>query len=213
MSNAEGVRISGNTFDGPDDVPAVTIDRARDVTIDVVGAARPIVAVSAGTDRASVRLAAQILVAHAASAGFSSKQGDAQWRYRSWNGARYQDLSYDAAAALWGAAGQVLVARDRQAPGAAADAVRSWTADQDGDIRITGRARKTGAGGDGVRVETVHVAETIWSTEIAGDDLGGVTHDVTRRVRKGDEIHFRVGRRVNFQFDSTAWDPRILLTP
>jgi hypothetical protein len=43
-------------------------------------------------------------------------------------------------------------------------------------------------GGDGVRDEVLHGRETIWSADIARDDLVGLTHDVSRRVAKGDEI-------------------------
>ncbi|MSO89314.1 MAG: hypothetical protein EXQ89_05025 [Rhodospirillaceae bacterium] len=67
-------------------------------------------------------------------------------------------------------------------------------------------------GGDGVLAEIVHGRERIWSADLAAGDLTGVTHDVTRRVRMGEEVHFRVGRRANVAFDSTSWDPVILLT-
>ncbi len=211
VNNAASVRIEGNIFDGPADVPAVTLDLARDVTVDAPGPARTIIEMRAETGRGSVRLAGQIAIADRASAGFSGNQGVAQWRYRSWDGTRYQDLSYDAAAAAWRGAGTLQIWRDRQHPGAA-DAVRSWKADRDGDVRITGRVGKAVAGGDGVLAEIVHGGERIWSADIAGDNLVGVAHDVARRVRRGEEVHFRVGRRANVAFDSTSWDPVILLT-
>ena len=116
VNSAASVRIEGNIFDGPADVPAVTLDLARDVTVDAPGPARTIVAMHAETDRGSVRLAGQIAVADRASAGFSGKQGVAQWRYRSWDGARYEDLTYDAATLAWRGAGTLLIASDRQHP-------------------------------------------------------------------------------------------------
>lgn len=120
---------------------------------------------------------------------------------------------YDPATATWTGPSPLLLARDRQHPGAAADAVRSWAADRDGEVRITGRVLRPNAAGDGVRAEIVHRSETIWSADIVAGDAVGTSHDVTRRVAKGDEVHFRVGRRVNVAFDSTAWDPLIVTAP
>lgn len=211
VGNADGVAVTGNTFVGSADHPAVTLGLARNVSIEATGPT--VLVLGAETERASVRITGAVSQRHRASAGFSGTQGLAQWRYRAWDGARYTDLSYDAGRDLWLGSAPLLVGRDRQHPGNAADAVRSWMADGDATVRITGRVRVSASGGDGVRAEIVHRNETIWSADVAAGDAAGASHDVSRRVAKGDEIQFRLGRRGNANFDSTSWDPLIVAAP
>lgn len=210
VGNADGVSITGNTFAGAADQPAVTLGLARNIGVEATGSAPTVLVLGAETERASVRVTGPVSAAQRASAGFSGTQGLAQWRYRAWDGTRYTELAYDAGRELWLGAAPLYVARDRQHPGNAADSVRSWTADGDATVRIIGQVRRLDAGGDGVRAEIVHRNETIWTAEIAAGDATGVPHDVSRRVAKGDDIHFRVARRGNANFDATSWDPLIV---
>lgn len=212
VGNADGISITGNTFAGAADHPAVTLGLARNISLEAAGPAPTLLMLGAETERTSLRVTGPVSQAHRASAGFSGTQGVAQWRYRAWDGTRYSELSYDAGRDMWLGATTLWVARERQHPGAAADAVRSWTADGDATVRITGQVLRLDPGGDGVRAEIVHRSETIWSADILVGD-GAASHDVSRRVTKGDEIHFRVARRANANFDITSWDPLIVATP
>ena len=74
-------------------------------------------------------------------------------------------------------------------------------------MRITGRVRSNGAN---VRAEIVHRNETIWSADSVAGDVVGAAHDVSRRVAKGDEVHFQGRAPRERELDGTAWDPLIL---
>ena len=88
---------------------------------------------------------------HTASKEFSGEQGKNGWRYQYIENGQFTDLVYYADPRQWrkkkdNATGTPFVGVGDQHPDAGQDAVRVWTADQPGKIRVTGTVCNTGNG-------------------------------------------------------------------
>lgn len=147
-----------------------------------------------------------------ASADFSSTQGYQQWSYLDSTGAQ---LTYDGANSRWqGVETYLIIGSGSMHPGKIRDAVRRWTAPENGSVHITGVARDTAVtGGDGVIVYIRKNGANLWSATINNGNTVGFSFDVTTSVAVNDRIDFVVDARSNESYDSTAFDPTIEFTP
>jgi hypothetical protein len=147
-----------------------------------------------------------------ASTDFSGTQGSRQWRYLDSTGA---SLVYDAAAAMWkGSESYLYIWANGCHPGASRDVVRRWTAPQSGSISITGNVRDLGAGGgDGVIAIIRKNGVELKRISIANGNATGVNFSVPTSVAAGNTIDFVINRVGSNSYDSTAFDPTIVLTP
>ena len=144
-----------------------------------------------------------------ASVDFSLVQGTRGWSYLDSSGAA---LTPDATLNRWWQAGSLRLGPTGGHPGATRDAVRRWTAPQDGTAHITGTARDLDSGGgDGVVVLIRHGATELWRATINNGNTTGVAFDLTRTIRQGETLDFVINRRSNHYWDSTYFDPTITL--
>jgi len=151
-------------------------------------------------------------ITYTASANFSSTQGQNNWYYLTSTGAQ---MTFDSTnnrwkgsqtypALLWGDGGH---------PGSNTDAVRRWIASSAGSVRITGNVRDGDAGGgDGVIVYIRKSGINIWQQTIANGNTTGFNYDLTVSVYAGETIDFVINKIGNDQYDSTVFDPTIVLT-
>lgn len=148
-----------------------------------------------------------------ASADFSSTQGENQWHYQQWDGTAYTNAGWNAAQGAWqGDQTNLWIGNNYQHPNTY-DAVRKWVAPEDTVIRIRGNARMYGVGGDGVEATIKKNNQTIWGPfSISGSDTTvGISHTIQTRVRANEEIYMIVRRGGTSYFDSTLWNPAVLL--
>jgi hypothetical protein len=103
-----------------------------------------------------------------------------------------------------------------------------WVAPGNGTIDIKGNVKKIDARGgsghyDGVKVKILkNPNTTIWGVKIPKnlhttiwgefpiqyDDTWGIFHDEQKvNVKAGDEIYFIIDCNLNYNYDSTAWNP------
>ncbi len=102
------------------------------------------------------------------------------------------------------------VGKDWHHSGSHTSSIRRFLVPRDGQVTVSGRVYKADTnGGDGVRLEIRHGAQTQWRAEIDGDDQQGVTPNLHLQVRQGDTIRFIVHRRGTIGYDTTHWDPVI----
>lgn len=107
---------------------------------------------------------------------------------------------------LWGTGGH---------PGDARDTVRRWVAPQAGSARLTGLAKDghTGCGSDGVVVTIKKNGSVLWTRTIAADDTTGQSFDFTTAVAINDQLDFVINKGIDWDCDSTGFNPTIVLTP
>jgi subtilisin family serine protease len=146
-----------------------------------------------------------------ASTDFSGTQGSHQWRYLDSTGA---SLVYDAVAKTWkGSESYLWIWADGCHPGSSRDVVRRWTAPQAGSISITGSVRDSDVrGGDGVIAIIRKNGVELWRTTIANGNATGVNFSLTNSVAAGNTIDFVINRIGSNGYDSTTFDPTIILT-
>lgn len=142
-----------------------------------------------------------------------------RWRYQ-WYDGQYHDMSY--ATTPWGWKAWLEpktadhsycgIAADSQHPGDY-QAVRKWIAPRSGQIRITGKVRKSNTKcGDGVKFSIWKNSQKIYGwKELAFNDNQGFDYDLNLNVNLGDAISFRVhqGEAGNNWCDGTYINPRI----
>jgi hypothetical protein len=164
------------------------------------------------TASGTFRTASGASTTYQAGADFSSVQGTRGWTYLDSTGAA---MTWDATNGRWqGAQSYLLLESSWGHPGSTRDAVRRWTAPQDGTAHITGTARDLdGGGGDGVVVSIRHGATMIWQATINNGNTTGVTFDLTRVMHQGETLDFVINRRANNSYDTTSFNPTIALSP
>ena len=74
------------------------------------------------------------------------------------------------------------------------------------------RATSDAGGGDGVLVSIRHGATVIWQATINNGNTTGVAFDLTRAMHQGETLDFVINRRANNGYDSTYFNPTIVLT-
>jgi hypothetical protein len=147
-----------------------------------------------------------------ASADFSGTQGFRGWSYLDSTGA---PLVYDSASSQWkGVEAYLWIWASGFHPGTGRDVVRRWTAPQAGAILITGNVRDLAAGGgDGVVAIIRQNGVELWRTTIVNGNSAGVNFSLAKSVAINDRIDFVVNRNGNYNYDSTTFDPTVVLTP
>lgn len=119
----------------------------------------------------------------------------------------------------WEGADTARTGRGWQQASTHAQCVRTWTAVQDGSIRITGRAMmeyyRRSQGGP-LRVAILHNNQRVWPDNdwaiIAAGDIHGVSHDITLNVAKGDTIRFVLDKGTSPESDVICWMPLLVYT-
>ena len=155
-----------------------------------------------------------------ASGDFSFTQGYRGWTYEDSTGTL---LHPDASRALYYGHGDawtddntgVFLWNDGGLPGVNGDAVRRWTAPQDGVAQITGIARvHHPAETAGTVVLIRHGATTLWQYAFTPGDDSVQTFDVITDLRQGDSLEFVTHRTVNAwnTAASTYFNPTIVLS-
>jgi chitodextrinase len=149
---------------------------------------------------------------YTASTDFSGTQGYRQWSYRDSTGV---PLVYDPVNRRWkGVEAYLWIWAGGCHPGSTRNVVRRWTAPQAGAIAITGNVRDLDAnGGAGVVAIIRKNGNEIWRTTIVNGNSIGVNFSLAKSVAANDRIDFVVNRNGNYNNDSTAFDPTIILTP
>jgi hypothetical protein len=148
---------------------------------------------------------------YTASTDFSGTQGYRQWSYRDSTGAL---LVYDPVNGRWkGVEAYLWIWAGGCHPGSTRNVVRRWTAPQAGSIAISGNVRDLDANGGGGVIAIIRKnGNEIWRTTIVNGDSTGVNFSLARSVAANDRIDFVVNRNGNYNNDSTAFDPTIVLT-
>jgi hypothetical protein len=104
--------------------------------------------------------------------------------------------------------------KDGAHPGASRDVIRRWTAPQAGTISITGNVHEwSTAGGDGVFAIIRKNGVELKRIAIANGNATGVNFSVPTSVTAGTTIDFVINRIGTNWYDSTAFNPTIVLTP
>ena len=152
----------------------------------------------------------------------SDTQGGNGWYYRTWQaGVGTLDMAWNPDGsnhwrgpkqwdAIWVEQGQLLFHPDET------QILLDWKAPRSGVISISGTVRKYASeGGDGVNVSIWKNDRMIWPVNgawrtIDFDDTAGVAAEVSTSVVPDDVISFRVDKRGNPAYDSTAWTPTII---
>ncbi len=162
------------------------------------------------------------LLAAQASADFSSQQGFRDWFYLAstapgsskyvrmpWDkDGTYRwccNTSYSPAMRVWRAGAY---------PSPRNDAVRLWVSPYEGDLRISGVARKEplyGSGGNGSLVRILRNEELLWEDSLGSSDASSTAFDLTVASKSGDGFYFVVSAWGNDYGDSTLFDPTIEL--
>jgi hypothetical protein len=145
-----------------------------------------------------------------ASTDFSGIQGLRQWSYLDSTGT---PLVYDVANRVWkGTEPYLWIWSNACHPGASRDVIRRWTSPQAGTISVTGRVRDLDpTGGAGAIAIIRKNGVELWRTTIANGNATGVAFSIPQTVLAGDKIDFLVNRNDSYNYDSTAFDPTIVL--
>jgi hypothetical protein len=146
-----------------------------------------------------------------ASSDFSGTQGHRQWSYLDSTGAA---LVYDSANLRWrGVEAYLWIWAGGCHPGNGRDVIRRWTAPQAGAISITGNVRDLDPnGGAGVVAIIRKNGAELWRTTIVNRNTIGVNFSLPQTVVTGDRIDFVVNRNGDNSYDSTAFNPTVVLT-
>ncbi|MDQ0877375.1 hypothetical protein QFZ77_006034 [Paenibacillus sp. V4I3] len=145
---------------------------------------------------------------------FSTTQGQKNWNYMQYNGSTYSNMTWNSSLNAWKGAGTWnriwsagVLHPDTN------DTVLAWKAPKAGQVRITGKPRKAGTGGDGVNVKLMQNSTQLWPASgwqaIGASDISGVAHDVTINVAANDMIYFIVNKNSTTNNDATNWDPMV----
>jgi hypothetical protein len=160
----------------------------------------------------SLYLAEAQSTTYQASTDFSGTQGYRSWYYLDSTGA---SMTFDPANNRWkGGEQYLLLGPSWGHPGNGPDAVRRWVSPQRGSVRTIGNARDGDpGGGDGVMVSIRKGASVLWQQVIENGNTTGFNFDVTATVAAGEAIDFVINKRAHNYYDSTHFDPKIVLTP
>jgi hypothetical protein len=148
------------------------------------------------------------------SVDFSTTQGQKNWYYMQYNGSTYSNMSWNTSLNAWKGSytwnriwSPAVLHPDTN------DTVVAWKAPKTGQVRITGKPRKEGSGGDGVNVKIMQNSTQLWPASgwqfIGASDISGVAHDLTVNVTAGDMIYFVLDKFSTNSSDATYWDPMI----
>jgi len=146
---------------------------------------------------------------------FDSKQGRNNWYYQTWNGTRYEDMSWDITELRWKGKNSWDIINKEWIHPDGNDSVLKWVAPQTGSIRVTGRVAKhpVNLQGDGVRVKIMKNNTPVWPAtgwkSIQGDDATGIEINLNLNVTMGDSIYFIVNQNGSTEYDATSWNPEI----
>lgn len=118
----------------------------------------------------------------------------------------------------WEGAETARVGRGWQQASTTACSVRTWTAPQDGTIRLLGRVVKEyfhNAKGAPLQARILHGDRKVWPEKedwavAPVNDLTGVQHDLTLEVKAGEKIRFVLNRGTAPPDDLLVWMPRIV---
>ena len=146
---------------------------------------------------------------------FSGMQGLNQWYYQYHDGS-YKDMTYDSPNTEWDIVSDEYpyIKATSIHPGAGHDAVLKWVAPKDGEVTISGEAKKANLdGGDGIKVKILKNSVQLWPSSdwqfIAYDNATGYAHNVTTSVNAGDAIYFIVNAVSTQSHDGVSWSPII----
>jgi hypothetical protein len=154
---------------------------------------------------------------HEASTGFTNRQGENNWRYIEYDGARYTAMTWDGGQFRWnGSERYLIVGPATQHPDGAKDSVRVWVAPKSGRVRIgapNGISAAAGPGADGVGVKILHNGGTqIWPAAGYQAVAPGTTipfDGIDLTVAKGDALYFHVNQNGSAAYDTVTWTPVI----
>lgn len=100
-----------------------------------------------------------------------------------------------------------------QHPGAQNDTARTWSADRNGIVDISGQVAKIDQRGDGVTVRITKNGVTVWGPAAIApaDTIGIAASPQNVAVGTGDQIRFEINRGPagDWSNDSTSWDPTV----
>jgi hypothetical protein len=113
----------------------------------------------------------------------------------------------------WNGGGEqyLIVGNNWQHPGVNYDSVRRWVAAQAGTVHVTGAVSRPDPNGDGVLVTIKHNGLPIWQSDIPPAGTG-IPFDLTESVAIGDSLDFVVNKKGDNSYDSTTFDPTIVLS-
>jgi tetratricopeptide (TPR) repeat protein len=169
-------------------------------------------------------LASRLPVAEAG-ADFSAQQGFRDWFYlisTAPGSLKFIRMPWDGAGAYrWCCdktySPEMRISAVGASPSQGYDVARLWVSPYDGQLRISGVARKSpdgGAGGNGVQARIVRNKDVLWEQTLGGSDMTGAVFDLTAESKSGDEFYFIVGALDDDAADGTAFTPAIeLLNP
>jgi len=101
------------------------------------------------------------------------------------------------------------IGKDWMHPGSAGDVARVFSAPKNGQVMVSGTAKKLHLDGDGVKVSLCHNAKEVWSAELDGKDAIGKDPLLKLELKKDDVLRFTINRRGNYTCDTTGWDPLV----
>ena len=108
----------------------------------------------------------------------------------------------------WGSGDEYcIVGQAMQHPGDAYDAVRTFVAPYDGEVRVASTAAKAWTQGpsDGVNVRVMKNAETLLDWQTLTDPNAGFSTVLNAAVKRGDSLYFQVNRNAGNGNDTTLW--------
>jgi hypothetical protein len=145
-----------------------------------------------------------------ASADFSPEQGQNCWYYLT---STEEQMVFVPSSNWWNGGGEqyLIVGNNWQHPGVNYDSVRRWVAAQAGTVHVTGAVSRPDPNGDGVLVTIKHNGLPIWQSDIPPAGTG-IPFDLTESVAIGDSLDFVVNKKGDNRYDSTTFDPTIVLS-
>jgi hypothetical protein len=146
---------------------------------------------------------------------FQTVQGGHHWRYQSWNGATYTNMTYDATHNRWQGSRPLCQLADRWAhPDIGCEPTRTWISPITGTITISGSVYDLDSGGgNGVTASILNGARQLWAATINNGDSSRRSFNLKISVHTGDAIHFRVNARDDNTYDTTYFNPGINIGP
>ena len=153
---------------------------------------------------------------YAAASGFADTQGKYLWRFESYDGTGFADLSWDDIKRQWRGTKQwTIVGSDSQHPDDGGDSVRTWVSPLNGTVTVSGTARLGSTApankGDGIIASIRHNDAIVFGPVDVTPGSATAAHDVKVTVQKGDRIRFIVNMNKNSSSDSTYWNPVIAI--
>jgi RHS repeat-associated protein len=159
-----------------------------------------------------------------ASQGFSTTQGQNQWRYQYSTDSEttFQDMTYNSSNAWWnGPDSLCIVSTNWQHPGSSTcDSVRTWVAPSAGTVLLTTNGPitlRTGCGSMSPQVQIRLLKNGVQIWPAVG--WQAITHGqslpfspLTISVASGDHVQFVLAEVGGNACDTTTWDPRVTYT-